>query len=343
MVMLNAIFPASHEMNGKVIWDAYARAPALCAAAMQAQAAAGEPAVGLSLPEMVERGLLPEESLEEARRFWEPFARAHAVCNAWTRLEPLLLGLLEADGSYDNSLATLDAFWEANDQLLRGAAWLAASPDGQRAPEHPSPLAGVRSWTQVRAEHLVPVFVGSTNPQTGKHTPPRSSLVGLMPMGLQGLLNGLAGAVRDETVIVQYKHNFGYLIYRASAAADIMTSKNRERSSKAISCVNVDGDEPAFGTREEKLKMCKLHRAAWAANLEYVRPLCTRIAAPRSDRRRARGDRAAVDYIKERKREMDATGLHMKQEHDAAALFHAAVVAQARAPPTAAAQSGGSR
>ena len=62
------------------------------------------------------------------------------------------LALLEADGSYDNSLATLDAFWAANDQLLRGAAWLVASPDGHKAREHPSPLAGVRSWTQVRAE-----------------------------------------------------------------------------------------------------------------------------------------------------------------------------------------------
>ena len=29
-----------------------------------------------------------------------------------------------------------------------------------------------------------------------------------------------------------------------------MTSKNRERSSKAISCVNVDGDEPALGAKD---------------------------------------------------------------------------------------------
>ena len=67
--------------------------------------------------------------------------------------------------------------------------------------------------------------------------------------------------------------------------------------------------------------MCKLHRAAWAANLDYVRPLCMRIAPPRSDRRRARGDRAAVDYTKERKRELDAVGVHTKNEHSAAALF----------------------
>ena len=229
---------------------------------------------------------------------------------------------------------------------------LARARDGARQlrvrVRQPVGRARVARHDRGRAEHLTPVFVGSTNPQTGKHTPARASLVGVMPMGLQQLLHGLMGAARDETVVVQYEHNFGYLIYRASAAPDIMTSKNRERSSKAISCVNVDGDEPAFGTREEKVKMCKLHRAAWAANLDYVRPLCTRIAPPRSDERRARGDRAAVDYIKERKRDLDAVGVHMKQEHDAAALFHAAAVQQPRPPPRppsagAPAQSGGSR
>lgn len=42
---------------------------------------------------------------------------------------------------------------------------------------------------------------------------------------------------------------------------------------------------------------------------------------------RARGDIEAVNFIKERKRELDAAGMHMKQEHDAAAVFHEAVLA----------------
>ena len=326
MPMLNVFKPASHEMAGDVVLDAYERAPAAIAAAMRQQARDGEPVVGRSLPQLVEDGLLSEDSLAEARAFWAPFARTNPSTSAWTRLTPLLMALLEADGSYDNSLATLDALWEANDQLLRAAAWFAASPDGWQAPEHPSPIAGVRSWTQVRAEHLTPVFVGYSNPQTGKHVPARSSLVGVMPMGFQQLLHLLMGASSMPHVRVKYAHNFGYLIYRPSAAPDIMTSKNRERSSKAISCVNVEGDEQAFGTREEKVKMCKLHRAAWAANLDAVKPLCTAIAPPLPDGRRARGDRGEIDFIKQQKRDLDVVGMHTKQECDAAALFHRAVL-----------------
>ena len=325
MVLLNVIFPASHAMAGNVVCEAYALAPALCAAALRAKGPQGQDVHGRTGPTLPQMGF-PEDVLAQAQAFWAPFARTSANTSAWTRIEPLLLALLEADGSYDNSMATLDALWSANDTLLRAAAWFAASPDGQHAPSYPSPLAGVRSWTQVRSEHLVPVFVGYTSLVTSKHVPARSSLVGVMPMGFQQLMHLLMGAARDPKVRVQYTHNFGYLIYRPSAAPDILTSKNRERSSKAISVVNVEGDDAAFGTRAEKLKVCKLQRTAWAANLNFVKPLCTAIARPLPDTRRARGDRGAVDYIKQQKRDLDAVGVHTKQEHESAGLFHQAVL-----------------
>lgn len=320
-VMLNVIFPMAHEMACGVVLDAYARAPAACAARMGEQLAAGRPPVGAGLPHLG----LPPDAVAEAQRFWAAFERKNSSLSAWTKLEPLLLKLLENDGTFDNSLDSLDAMWRANDGLLRGATWMVASADGRQAPVAPSLLAGVRSWTQVRAEHISPVFVGSTNAQ-GKHAPARGSLVGIMPMGFQQILALLMAAPRMQNVIVQYAHNFGFLIYRPSAAPDILTSKNRERSSKAISAVNVEGDEAAFGTREEKVKMCKLHRLAWRINLDLVLPICTAISPPRSDARRARGDRAATDYIKERKRELDGLGMHTRQEHDTAALFHQAVL-----------------
>ena len=150
--------------------------------------------------------------------------------------------------------------------------------------------------------------------------------IGIMPMGFQQILALLMAAPNVNNVTVQYAHNFGYLIYRPSAAPDILTSKNRERSSKAISCVNVEGDEQAFGTRREKVRMCKLHRLAWRINLDLVLPLCTAIAKPLPDAERARGDIKAVDYIKACKRDLDAAGMHTKQEHEAAALFHQAVL-----------------
>ena len=323
-VALNALFPAGHGMAEHVVRGAHARAPALVAKALQAQLRRSEVPAGASLPELA-GGPLPEEDVLEAQRFWAPFERRNTHVNAWCKLEPLMLKLLEGNGSFDNDLVSLNAFWEGNDQMLRAAAWMVASPDGFQAPQAPSPLAGVRSWTQVRSEHINPVFVGSTNAQ-GKHVSERASLVGIMPMGWQQILALLMAAPRIPDVVVQYAHNFGYLIYRPSAAPDILTSKNRERSSKAISCVNVEGDEQAFGTRREKVRMCKLHRLAWRINLDLVLPLCTAIAKPLPDAERARGDIKAVDYIKACKRDLDAAGMHTKQEHEAAALFHQAVL-----------------
>jgi hypothetical protein len=109
-----------------------------------------------------------------------------------------------------------------------------------------------------------------------------------------------------------------------------MTHKNKERSSKAISCVNVEGDEAAFGTRADKLAVCKLHRTAWRDNLDLVKPLCLRVAPPRPDQQRARGDRAACDFCKERKRELEADQLLTHQQVVADALMEDAILGPAR-------------
>ena len=317
MVLLNVIFPASHTMAANVVREAYARAPALCAAALRAGSGAPAPA----LPHLG----LPDAALAEARAFWAPFVRADARTNAWEHVAPLLIALLEADGTYDNDTDALDALWRANDDLLRAAAWCVASPDGQAAPEFPSPLAGVTSWQHVRSEHITPIFVGYTSVPSGAHVDARSSLVGVMPMGFQQLLHLLMAAARNPKVVVQYAHNFGALIYRPSAAPDITTTNGHQRSAKSISVVGVDGDEAAFGTRAERVKMCKLHRAAWRQNLDLVKPLCIDVAPPMSDKRRARGDRAATEFIKQQKRDLDAVNVPTKQEVEAAALFERAV------------------
>ena len=70
--------------------------------------------------------------------------------------------------------------------------------------------------------------------------------------------------------------------------------------------------------------MCALHRAAWKTNLDLVKPLCLRVARPRPEKVRARGDRGHVDYVKTRKREFDAQGLVTRQEADATEVFKAA-------------------
>lgn len=282
-VLLNVIFPRSTEISVDVILAAYAAAPAACAKAMSAQAAEGLPPIGCSLSEM---GFAAERT-EQAQTFWSAFTRRPTNFNAWVRLEPVLTLLLETDGSFDNSLLLLDSFSSAMENLVR-ASWYVDSPDGARAPAPPSALAGVRAATQVTREHLNPIFIGYTSAQ-GQHYDARGSIVGLMPMGLQHVLALLTAAAADGTTLVQYARNEGQLCYRASSAADIHTDKNRERSSKAISCVGVEGDEAAFGTRSEKMILCKLQRLAWRKNLDYVKPICLGVAKPRSEHVRARG------------------------------------------------------
>ena len=314
-VILNTIFVSGHEMAEMIVLEAHARAPARCAKTMREQLDAGKPAIGAPLPDLV-----PPNALASARRFWAPFTRAEAHTNAWAHIEPLLLLLLETNGSYDLDLATIDRFAAAVDRLLRNAAWCFASPDGAKAPLAPSPLAGVRSFTQVRSEHVTPVFVGSVN-AAGQVTPARGALCGCVAMQFQQILALLTAAALDETISVNAAQNFSYLTYRPSAAPDILTSTLRPRSAKAVSPVNVEGDEAAYGTRVDKMRTCKLHRDAWKTNLDLVLPICVAITAPRPDTERARGDLAQVDYVKCRKRQLDSEGMLTNQEIAAAKLF----------------------
>ena len=314
-VVLNTIFVSGHRMADQILLDAHARAPARCAKTMRAQAAMRKPAVGAPLPELV-----PPNALQEARAFWAPFSRKDERTSAWAHLAPLVLLFSETDGSYDLDLATLDRFAAAVDRLLRQAAWCHASPDGAKAPVAPSPLEGVRAFTQVRSEHVNPVFVGSMN-ELGQVTPARGALCGCVPMQYQQILALLTAAARDENNLVNAVHNFSYLTYRPSAAPDILTQKGKPRSAKAVSPVNVDGDEAAYGMREDKLRVCKLHRKAYKINLDYVLPICLDVCPPRSDAERARGDLAQVDYVKARKRQLDGEGMLTNQEISTAQLF----------------------
>jgi len=319
-VLLNSIFTCAHGMADRVIASGNAKAPAVCAARMRSQQAAGAEPIGAPLKDLVSAA-----EYAEAKAWWAPFVRPQESLNCWVTVCPLVTILSKTNGSLDLATETLDEVWGTIHTLVCAGSWLHASPDGMRPPVEPSPLAGLRSASQVRAEHVTPTFVGKANSLHGAK-PATACIVGVMPMGLQQLLALLQGASSDHRVVVNYAHNFSFLIYRPSAAPDIKTNRNKDRSSKAISCVNVEGDDAAFGTREDKLEVCKLHRVAWRDNLNYVRPICLRVATPRPDRQRSRGDRAAVDYCKERKRELDAEQLLTQQQVIADGVLRRAVL-----------------
>ena len=238
-VILNTIFVSGHQMADMILLDAHARAPARCAKKMREQISAEayakrhvderpKWAMGAPLPDLV-----PPNALKEARAFWAPFARADERTNAWAHLAPLVLLFSETDGSYDLDLVTLDRFSVAVDRLLRQAAWFHASPDGAKAPVAPSPLEGVRAYTQVRSEHVLPVFVGSSD-ELGQATSARGALCGCAPMQFQQILALLTAAARDEKILVNAAQNFSFLTYRPSAAPDILTQRGKPRSAKAV-------------------------------------------------------------------------------------------------------------
>lgn len=319
-VLLNSIYTSGHQMAQLVIADGNAKAPAACAKLMRAQERAGEAPIGAPLQQLVS-----EAAYNAAATWWEPFTRAREHLNAWVQVCPLIVLMSKTNGSLDLPIETYDDVSRSIQALACSGAWLHASSDGILPPKEPSPLAGLRAASHVRSEHLTPTFVGKAgNAHDSKAA--TACIVGVLPMGFQQILALLQGASNDGSVVVNYAHNFSFLIYRPSAAPDIVTSAKKQRSSKAISCVNVEGDEAAFGTRADKLVVCKLHRIAWRTNLDLVQPICLRVATPRPDAQLSRGDRASVDYCKQRKRELDADRLLTKQQVVADDLMKTAIL-----------------
>jgi hypothetical protein len=58
-------------------------------------------------------------------------------------------------------------------------------------------------------------------------------------------------------------------------------------------------DEPAFGSRDDKLVGCKLQRRAWDLNTELMTPIFTAIREPLSKDRRMRGEHGTL-YAKQK-------------------------------------------
>ena len=159
LVLLNAIFTSRKGMAELALLDGVARGPALCAKRIREQLVEGKPIVGAPVHAL----LRDADEIMQVQGFWAPFARASPQTNAWRHLEPLLHEFAATGGSYDNDLAALDRMAAAITRMVTQATWFSESPDGAKAPRAPSPLAGVRGFTQVRAEHVTPIFVGTTD------------------------------------------------------------------------------------------------------------------------------------------------------------------------------------
>ena len=273
------------------------------------------------------KDLVSAAEYAEAKAWWAPFVRPQESLNAWVTVCPLLVrSCPRPTGRSTCPTQTLDEVWAPIHTLVCAGSWLHASPDGMRPPVEPSPLAGLRAASQVRAEHVTPTFRGQGGQLARRQAGDRVHRGRACRWACSSCWRSCRARAATTASWSTTRTTSPSLIYRPSAAPDIKTNRNKDRSSKAISCVNVEGDDAAFGTREDKLEVCKLHRVAWRDNLNYVRPICLRVATPRPDRQRSRGDRAAVDYCKERKRELDAEQLLTQQQVIADGVLRRAVL-----------------
>jgi hypothetical protein len=82
--------------------------------------------------------------LEVALAWWSCFARERH--SAWDALAPLLERILEANGSFDNTLADIDAMAADLETAVRGV-WCVESPDGVQAPPPGTMLEGALTHT----------------------------------------------------------------------------------------------------------------------------------------------------------------------------------------------------
>ena len=58
-------------------------------------------------------------------------------------------------------------------------------------------------------------------------------------------------------------------------------------------------DEPAFGSRDDKLAGCKLQRRAWDLNTKLLTPVFTAVREPLSYERRSRGEHGVTYAMQE--------------------------------------------
>lgn len=316
-VLINCCYPTCFAVGEPQILQAYAQAAPANAAAARRNKDAG----GVGIDEL----MLPSGLVEEARSYWLALTREHNP--AWPAFAALLERLLHLDGRVDMSFADYDSMSEVMQTCLRNA-WYVASPDGDAPPPVSHPYAPARHPASVTAEMLAPRVVDTPN-EDGSWTDPRGAAIGMTPGALRQIYALLLGADQPG-VLVQCHRNEGGLLLRPSSAADILKENGQMRSEKAISPIGVEGDQPAWGTREAKLRNVGRQRRAWTANLRLIMPLCIHAADPLPAEVRFRADRETVDFVRQRTNAYRSTGIRTHEDAVAEAVFAEAAAAAGR-------------
>ena len=316
-VLLDLLYPAETRIKADTITAAWAAAPALVY----------KKVLNCENGARIDELGLPPAQVAEAKARWARFCRRDKnVCTWHAALAPLLVELIERNGTFDNSLEDIARMRDLMSRAMKFGAFYVHSADGRVAPVAPSALAGVRAPHQVRVEHLRPVFAGRVIGIGGRRVEARGPVAGTVPMGTQLVLHLLLAARVEHKggVLAQYERNEGGVCVRPSSAAYIRTQAGKKRSEKATSPTSVEGDAPAMGDQQEKEKLAYMNLAAFDRNVQLAEPILLNVCAPADAEVRRRGELQDAEYSMRARRAYTAEGRSFREKREDDAIFAAA-------------------
>ncbi len=276
VLLINVLYPSCLMVGEYALIPAFAKAVPFC----QKLLCSGKPA---SCP--MEHMQITRAELKEARAFWSAFRRSNLDRCAWTSgLAPFLVTILTHNGSHKNSTEVISVFKTQLDDTIR-AVWLVWSPDGVERPPESNPASEAKSPAHINRHHIDPVFVGDEENDVMQ----RAALIGIKPHSYRQVLAEMLGAHIDG-VECNVALNEGGMALRVSSDATILAEDGGERTSKSISPIQTEGDESAYGSRQDKISGAWMQKRAWDKNALLGKHLYTSIEPPRSAEIRSRGE-----------------------------------------------------
>lgn len=274
-LLISVLYPKCLIVGELALLDGFAKAVPIC----QRRLHAGEK--GACMAAMG----LDEGELQEARTFWSAFCRSDLGICAWTSgLAPFLTAILAHNGSHKTSPEVISQFKTLLDGAVR-SVWLVWSPDGIARPPDDNPASDAQSPAHMARHHIDPVFVGDEENDIMQ----RATLVGLKPHSYRQVIAEMLGA-RLHGVECNVALNEGGMALRVSSDATILDEQGNERTAKSISPIQTEGDEQAYGSRQDKINDARMQKRAWDRNALLGKVLYTSIEPPRCADLRSRGE-----------------------------------------------------
>ena len=297
LLLFNILYPTDLDIGELALLHAFAKAPPECQQSLHLETA-------LRLSDI--QGL-DAVDIRLARVFWQGLQRA------WEYgLRDFLVLVLEHNGSHKTCKETIAKFKEGLERSVK-AVWLVYSHDGITPPSSYHPCNSARSPDLVCRQHVDPVFVG--NRQTGQRQ--RASPIGLKPHSYRQLLSELLGANIPD-VECNVAINEGGMGLRVSSDPTILDEDGNQRTEKSISPVQTEGDDAAYGTREDKIDGAIKQKRAWDKNALLMKPLFTSVNPPLGRDRRERGEFGLSQFFQHEHARMHRDGQRMSESMVAA-------------------------